>query len=111
MNDEMNIPLLEDLVYRGQVEAQESDQKLDSNENQPIEIFAEEMEIEQDLPDEITPYDETQNESTQTTAKDELIEHASVKELLIDEEIRIILDKHMDKAYEEIIRLLNHKIS
>ena len=39
------------------------------------------------------------------------LEDANIKELLIDEEIRMILDKHMDNAYNEIIRLLNHKIS
>lgn len=34
-----------------------------------------------------------------------------IRELLIDEEIRMILQRHMDRAYEEIIRLISHKIS
>ncbi len=33
-----------------------------------------------------------------------------VRELLVDEEIRQILDRHMDNAYREIIALLSHKL-
>lgn len=110
MNDEPNIPLLKDLVSRGQVEPQENHLQVDSNKNLSIEITADEIEFKEELPDEITADSESQKEINQP-ASDELIDDASVRELIIDEEIRMILDKHMDKAYEEIICLLKHKIS
>jgi hypothetical protein len=127
MNDELKIPLLEDLVSRGQIDSDDDQQQLDSNENNAIEFAGEERNLEEavppefipqeqdlhdNLPDEILPevdnVPETQPEADTT---DDLSDDASVRELLIDEEIRMILDKHMDKAYDEIVRLLNHKIS
>lgn len=127
MNDELNIPLLEDLVSRGQLDSDEHQPQMDSNENHEVEFAGEEIHIEDsvaqkvarqeqefmdNLPDEILPLvDDQPQTQTPVDTRDELSEDASVKELLIDEEIRMILDKHMDKAYDEIIRLLNNKIS
>ena len=127
MNDELNIPLLEDLVSRGQIDSDENPPQMDSNEHHEVEFVEEEIRVEdsvaqkvarqeqeflENLPDEILPLVDTPP-PTQTAAdtRDELSDDASVRELLIDEEIRMILDKHMDKAYDEIIRLLNNKIS
>jgi len=101
MNDELNIPVLDDLVSKGQTDDEVDNHQLSFDENSALEI-------EQDQPASVG--DETPVvEAAQTT--DELSADASLQELLIDEEIRMILDKHMDNAYEEIIRLLNHKIS
>ena len=101
MIDESNIPLLEDLVSRGQLEHEDEQPHLSADDNS-------DMQIEQETHD-----NETINGQDQPIAHkiDELEEDASLKELIIDEEIRMILDRHMDKAYEEIIRLLSHKIS
>jgi len=101
MIDESKIPLLEDLVSKGQMET--DDDPAMSGPDEDLDISTEEEEITEDI------------QPSETTAiehkKDELEDDASLRELIIDEEIRMILDKHMDKAYEEIIRLLNHKIS
>ena len=43
--------------------------------------------------------------------EDSLEDYESVQELLIEEEVRMVLDKHMEAAYEEIIRLINHRQS
>lgn len=39
-----------------------------------------------------------------------LDDRSNIQELIIDEEIRMILDKHMQDAYEEIIQLISHRI-
>lgn len=104
MNDEPQIPLLQDLLYRGHPESGKPEiiQTLDENTD---------FEIEQDEGDiEITFKQETLLEEEPEEKIPDKID-PSVQELLIDEEIRQILDKHMDKAYEEIIRLLNNRIS
>ncbi|MDJ0880437.1 MAG: hypothetical protein QNJ56_02205 [Gammaproteobacteria bacterium] len=101
MNDELNIPVLDDLVSKGQVNEHSNDNPLSFDENSTLEI-------EEDPP---SSEPEDTVDSQQITDSDELSGDASLQELLIDEEIRMILDKHMDRAYEEIIRLLNHKIS
>lgn len=99
MSDELNIPLLEDLLVKGQV---------DSKSDQPDHRFDDHIDVDYEP-------DVQQNEHTQTVhtkdKSDELSNDANIRELIIDEEIRMILDKHMDNAYEEIILLLNHKIS
>jgi hypothetical protein len=101
MKDELNIPLLEDLVSSGQVDSDSDSERLSFDENSNLEIEQESsLQVETSEP-----------ESVDYQHKDELSDDASLQELLIDEEIRMILDKHMDKAYEEIIRLLNHKIN
>jgi hypothetical protein len=95
-DDDLKIPLLDDLVSAGQVN-EEQQTSLTDDENIAVEIDAYE--------------EQNQSAAGHSDQHDELTDDASVKELLIDEEIRLILDKHMDHAYEEIIRLLNHKIS
>ena len=103
MIDESKIPLLEDLVSRGQLELDSDHAPVDNDEHHDIEI-------EQD--DEAPANLEADEPATKPErTRDELTDDPSLRELIIDEEIRMILDKHMDKAYEEIVRLLNHKIS
>lgn len=112
MNDELNIPLLQDLVSRGEPDIDEQQQHLGSDENMSVEIEQDEIESSQSDPKEIQTIKEVHSfHHHQPSKSDNLTDDASVRELIIDEEIRMILDKHMDKAYEEIIRLLNHRIS
>ncbi len=106
MIDESRIPLLEDLISRGQSHTEPelgAMPELPSDDHQNVEIE------QDDLPDEIVATDA--DTDSEAGGRDELKADASLRELIIDEEIRMILDKHMDKAYEEIIRLLSHKIS
>ena len=95
MNDENpNIPLLEDLITPGQ--SPHDDDTV--NDHHPLEsdhVHANSASASDDLDDD---------------PKDDIKNDANLKELIIDEEIRMILDKHMDNAYDEIIRLLNRRI-
>lgn len=112
MTDHLNIPLLQDLVSKGQPDINPEQQHLDSDENQSLEIEQEEMAFNESLQNGTQPGEENALIQPPIPAKpDNLSDDASVRELIIDEEIRMILDKHMDNAYEEIIRLLNHRIS
>lgn len=112
MKDELNIPLLQDLVSRGQPDTGPYQSQLDTDENLPLEIEQEAIEVSEDRSYHIQKSEVTQSgEHLSTIKSDQLTEDASVTELIIDEEIRMILDKHMDNAYEEIIRLLNHRIT
>ncbi len=123
MSDDASIPLLREVIRRGpalsQSEAEDielvdiSDDDAASTElhgdeiereyhNALQEIQASQMEIDLDaLPDEI-------GQSQPPT--DTLDSEPDVQELLIDEEIRTILDRHMDAAYREILQLISHKI-
>ncbi len=66
------------------------------------EIQASQMEIDLDaLPDEI---------GQSQPPGDTLDSAPDIQELLIDEEIRSILDRHIDAAYRDILQLINHKI-
>ena len=98
MSDETQIPLLDDLIQKGEVLEDNTASMQAFNESGDLEIEPEEQE---NLPP----------SHAQAAEEEDLIDDASVRELIIDEEIRMILDKHMDEAYQEIIRLLNHRIS
>ena len=102
MKDDTQIPVLQDIVHKGPAKKARLKKKVQSfDENADFEIEADEFDLEyQKIADSVA--DDNDDGPPQDT---------SIKELLIDEEIRMILDKHMDNAYAEIIRLLNHKIS
>lgn len=102
MIDESKIPLLQDLIAPGQLEPEPDQPQLSADQNNSIEI-------DDDQADETAGPIGAEEDGGGST--DELEQDTSIKELIIDEEIRMILDKHMDRAYEEIIRLLSHKIS
>ena len=104
MSDDPNIPLLHDLIQKGEVQ--------DHNDNPLHNSFNENDNFIIEDDDELNdPHIEATEKASSTPVKDDLTDNVSIQELLIDEEIRMILDKHMDNAYEEIIRLLSHKIS
>lgn len=106
MNDQIEIPLLQDLIQVGETVAEPSG-PLTEHDGESIEY---------ELPNRSDAKFKTEKEDVEkpvakTRDKDELEEVNSIHELLIDEEIRQILDRHMDEAYEEIIRLVNHRLS
>ena len=98
-----NIPLLDDLISAGHQHDELAGQTLGEDENQALEISADEATPTQTADDhaDTRPIDDHD---------DDIKDDANLKELIIDEEIRMILDRHMDNAYDEIIRLLNRRI-
>ena len=106
MSQELQIPLLTDLIARGGVTQPEPDAQMDypASENQELQFDADDEEPVVHAPDAL------QREAYREDESDGADYH-SVQELLIEEEIRLILDKHMDQAYAEIIRLINHRVS
>ncbi len=108
MSQELQIPLLTDLIAKGgnqhrEVES-EPDMDYSDNENDELQFEADAEDPAADPTTAATPVDPQPDD-------DDDADYHSVQELLIEEEIRLILDKHMDQAYEEIIRLINHRIS
>jgi len=82
MNDKLNIPLLDDLVTKGQSDSEHDQSPLSFDENSDLQI-------EQDSPNtiEATPANKDSDKDPEALDDD-----ASVQELLIDEEIRMILE-------------------
>ncbi len=105
MSQEPEIPLLTDLIAKGGEHAPTAGagRAYSTNENQ-------ELQFEADADEPVADESDAANLAIPEDEIDEADYH-SVQELLIEEEIRLILDKHMDHAYEEIIRLINHRIS
>lgn len=111
MSKELQIPLLHDLIAKGGVDNASSSESVNDNEHADLQI-------EQQVPFEEPAHHETPShsatshaEQTETENDDHIEDYTSLQELLIEEEIRMVLDKHMDAAYEEIVRLINHKLS
>ena len=90
MIDESQIPLLEDLISRGQMDSDQDNPPLSADDHLDMQIEQEETLDESD----------DAQDAPMELKKDELADDASLQELIIDEEIRMILDKHMDRAYE-----------
>jgi hypothetical protein len=126
MNDDSNIPLLEDIIYRGQSNSSKEPASLSSDESTGLEIESDDFEIQPVTKKELTVdtvaeekdfnelldiktlheerYHETEISGQQFNPE------PGIQESHINEEIRQILDKHMKEAYNEIIRLISHKI-
>jgi len=102
MNNEDDIPLLEDLISPGQMQPDLEQPALSSDDHDSLEIPSDDAIIIEGNP--------TRHTDSARTHLDDIKDDANLKELIIDEEIRMILDKHMDNAYDEIIRLLNRRI-
>lgn len=106
MSDESKIPILHDLLFKGNVKIEKEEPVQSLDENTDFEIEQDEFE-----PDEYNGQNFSHEDTNEAEDDIEQEKEPTVQELIIDEEIRIILNKHMDKAYAEIIRLLNLKIS
>lgn len=97
MSEESQIPLLENLIQKGQTE------------DPAVQAFDENLDMEFAVND----FDRQpcQAVSSTTDELDAFSNQANTLESNIDKQIRMILNRHMDKAYEEIMRLLDQKIS
>lgn len=106
MNDEIEIPLLQDLIQVGETVTQPPNHSPEDDQ----------AGLEYELPKRSDADFKPETEQAEKTPveieeRDDLEQINSIHELLIDEEIRQILDRHMDEAYEEIIRLVNHRLT
>jgi hypothetical protein len=116
MSRDDDIPVLTDLIRDGNQPATPgpdveliADDGLDQ-EDLTIDLATHES-FEQDLSQPAPPtLPDALDEQGELDNLEELTEDTSLKELIVDEEIRLILDKHMEAAYEEILKLLRHKI-
>jgi hypothetical protein len=100
MSQELKIPILKEIISRGEPRA--GDLEISTDDNYQLEnshAHPEDFDIFKPEPIDLA---ELEN--------DDIEEFSSVQELLIEEEVRMILDKHMENAYEEIIRLIHHHI-
>lgn len=107
MKDDSRIPLLQDLLFKGNTE----------NEQEPV-LTSEEEQIDIDFDQRESQFDHS-NSQQSITDEDEhlqsktLAEENSATQLPenIEQEIHRIMDKHMNKAYAKIIKLLQEKSS
>jgi len=141
MSEADNIPLLRELIQRGQhstdarntgPQADTINDALDKEPKDESVHFHSDDEIEQqyhaalqeiqasqqalelqweDSDDDEDKEPDYQPDQQRDQQPDEQLDPApDIRELLIDEEIRMILQRHMDRAYEEIITLISHKV-
>jgi hypothetical protein len=102
MSKELQIPLLKELISRGDPET--GDLEIHISEESEIEIphnTPEHFDISRPEPIDLA---ELEND-------EHFDNFSSIQELLIEEEVRMILDKHMENAYEEIIRLIHNRLN
>jgi hypothetical protein len=105
MSKDLEIPILRDLISSGIADdAHEANEASLKHENVDLEIPEDDLFAE-------ASREEPSITRQEVVEEDHIEDYGSVQELLIEEEIRLILDKHMEAAYEEIIRLINHKLS
>ncbi|MCP4076805.1 MAG: hypothetical protein GY744_11555 [Gammaproteobacteria bacterium] len=117
MSNESDIPLLQDLLFKGQPDSGNKESEYSDDENKDVEIEQDETNSDSsseqqvhhvELAESLEPEEELQEELPEELPDD--IE-SSYQQRIVDEEIRRIMEKHMDKAYTEIKKLLKDKIS
>lgn len=101
MSEELEIPLLKELISKG--EADVEGLNFSASEQSQIEVTL-------DTPDHSSHFVPEPVDLAELENDFESEDFNSVQELLIEEEVRMILDKHMENAYEEIIRLVHHHL-
>ncbi len=120
MSQDDDIPVLTDLIRDGREpetpgpdvdliadeDIDQEDLTIDLATHQPLgaEPPAPDIETAPPLPDALDDRGELGD------TLDETAEESSIRELIVEEEIRLILDKHMEAAYEEILQLIHRKI-
>jgi len=116
MSRDDDIPILTDLIRDGNQPATPgpdveliADDGLDQ-EDLTIDLATHESFKPDQPPETPPPLPSALDEQGELDSLEELTEDTSLKELIVDEEIRLILDRHMEAAYEEILQLLRHKI-
>ncbi len=102
MSKETQIPLLKELISRGEPEIGDLD--IDHSDDHQVDIPMED-------PDHIDISSPEPVHLSELENDEHLEDFSSIQELMIEEEIRMILDKHMENAYEEIIRLVHHRLN
>ncbi len=102
MSKEIKIPLLKELISRGDKDA--GYLETTSSEGHQIET-------PHDSPEHLNIFKPEPINLSELENDEHMEDFFSVQELLIEEEVRMILDKHMENAYEEIIRLIHHRLN
>ncbi len=119
MSRDDDIPVLTDLIRDGQApETPGPDVELIADDGLDQEDLTIDLATHESFetapesqPDETAPpLPDALDSSGELENLDELTEDTSISELIVEEEIRLILDKHMEAAYEEILQLIQHKI-
>ena len=99
MNDDQ-IPVLEDLISPAQ-----SDEVAEDPPIGELELISDDLPSSENQPDVLQP-DAATSDAMENAGLDEAAVNWNQK---AEDEIRQILEKHMENAYEEIIRLLRRK--
>jgi len=117
MKDEDDIPLLDDLIRDGRETATPGPDvnllaESGDEEDMTIDLATHDLAAERPASEPETPVELPQaiGEDGELETLDPLVEDSSLQELIVEEQIRLILDKHMEAAYEEILQLIQHKI-
>jgi hypothetical protein len=102
MSKELQIPLLKELISRGEPEP--GDLLIEADDEPQIDPPGHSANHDDISRPEPVDLSELENDES-------LEDFSSIQELVIEEEVRTILDKHMENAYEEIIRLIHHRLN
>ncbi len=117
MSNESDIPVLQDLLFKGQTDSGNKEVEYSDDESKDVEIEQDETGGEisnespaqhEELPESLEPEEELHDDPSAELPDD--IEPGNQQQM-IDEEIRRIMQKHMEKAYKEIKKLLKNKVS
>ena len=117
MSNESEIPVLQDLLFKGQSDSGNKEPEYSDDENKDVEIEQDETNSDtssepqiqhEEPPESLVPEEELQEDLSEELPDD--IEPSNQQQM-VDEEIRRIMEKHMDKAYKQIKKLLKDKIS
>ena len=111
MSNEAEIPLLKDLLFRGQQEAEEKETSYSTDEHKDFEIEQDESDSKINDEEEILHQEETEEAVAEEPQLEELPDeiNSSNNQQIGDDDIRLILEKHMENAYIEITQLLKEK--
>ena len=101
MTSDPEIPLLQDLIRAGNTDADSFFSPINKEGD---------MEIDLQIEDNSNVIEDIHPASNKTAAGNDMEkEFSNVRALLLDEEIHLILDNHMERAYQEITELLKRK--
>ncbi len=121
MSSESEIPVLQDLLFKGQSDTRNKQPEYSVDENKDVEIEQDEPNSEADNEQQIQHEEKPEELISDKEMPEELSEEllselpddieSSDQQRMIEEEIQRIMQKHMDKAYRQIKKLLKDKIS
>ncbi len=113
MSNESDIPLLQDLLFKGQPDSGNKESEYSDDENKDVEIEQDETNSDSSSEQQVHHVELAESLEPEEELQEELPDdiESSYQQRIVDEEIRRIMEKHMDKAYTEIKKLLKDKIS